>query len=85
MKKYLPTNDLLFKKTFASVGNEAILIGFLQDVLQIEIESIPVKQPYHIDQFKNALNPDELLKTEVDLLATSSSGEVFTEIGRAHV
>lgn len=78
MKKYLPTNDLLFKKTFASVGNEAILIGFLQDVLQIEIESIQVKQPYHIDQFKNALNPDELLKTEVDLLATSSSGEVFT-------
>ncbi|MBG9989108.1 PD-(D/E)XK nuclease family transposase [Aerococcaceae bacterium DSM 111176] len=74
----MPTNDLLFKKTFASAGHEEILIGFLQDVLQVDVESVKVKQPYHIDQFKYALEPGALLKTEVDLLATSASGEIFT-------
>ncbi len=38
--KYLPTNDLLFRKIFASRGNEHILKDFVQCVLGFGIEEV---------------------------------------------
>lgn len=42
MKTYLPTNDLLFKKTFTSSGSEAILQGLVQNLTRKEREMIEI-------------------------------------------
>jgi predicted transposase/invertase (TIGR01784 family) len=51
-KKYLPTNDLLFKKAFASEGNEDILRGFINDILGTDFLEVTVKSPYSISEFE---------------------------------
>jgi hypothetical protein len=46
--RYLPTNNLLFLKCFASPENTDILSGFIKDVLGIAIEDVNPENPYDI-------------------------------------
>ena len=42
-KKLLPSNDKIFKNTFAKKGNEDILIDLLESILEVKIDNIAVK------------------------------------------
>ena len=67
--KVNPKNDLLFKKVFASPKNSHILIGFLQDLLGLEVSDVTIENPYNIDVFRKGFNANEPYHTEVDLVA----------------
>lgn len=43
MKKYMPTNDYIFKKIFGEKGNEYITKDFLKDIIGIEIENLVIE------------------------------------------
>ena len=62
-------NDVLFKKVFATPENSHILIGFLQDILGIIVESVEILSPYQIETYYENMEQGELLYTEVDVLA----------------
>lgn len=64
----LPTNDVVFKKLFASQQNMSILQSFVQDILGFDLHISQIKNPYHIEDFVKP-DSDTLLYTEVDLLA----------------
>ena len=51
MKKISRTNDLAFKKAFASQSNVNTIIGLAKDILNIDIKEISFKQPYSIDSY----------------------------------
>jgi len=51
VKKISRTNDLAFKKAFASQGNVNSIIGLAKDILGIDIKKISFKQPYSIDSY----------------------------------
>lgn len=74
MDAYLPTNDLLFKKTFTSKGHEHILLGFIEDVLGESFERVYTSEPYNI----KAYDFKKLSKTEVDILAETNTGDYVT-------
>ncbi|MDR0843240.1 MAG: Rpn family recombination-promoting nuclease/putative transposase, partial [Acidobacteriota bacterium] len=52
-----PTNDLAFHKVFASVGNEDILQGLIQDFFEIrpELGAITITTPYSIQSYRERL------------------------------
>jgi predicted transposase/invertase (TIGR01784 family) len=50
-EKLKPTNDLMFKKTFASEQNMGIIRGFVKDLYLIEPDDITVANPYDIELF----------------------------------
>lgn len=72
--KLLPTNDLLFKKTFTSPESEPILRGFIQDITGLEIDSVMTEETYSIHNF----DLDQLKETSVDVRARTSAGEAIT-------
>lgn len=74
MEKILPTNDLLFKKTFTSTGHEHILLGFVQDVLGESFTNVSTRETYDIRK----LDINKLGRTEVDILAQNTEGELVT-------
>ncbi|MHA6586645.1 hypothetical protein [Aerococcus mictus] len=49
--RYKPTNDLLFKKTFTSIGNE-LLQALIQDLTGTSFEAVEVTSPYNFERFK---------------------------------
>jgi hypothetical protein len=51
MKKASPTNDLMFKKTFGSIGNEDIVEGLAADFYMVLSGKIIVTNPYSIDAY----------------------------------
>ena len=62
--KIYPTNNLMFKKLFASTEFKHILINFLQDLLGVKLKDITILEPYNIEQFKeiigNVAKPHEV-------------------------
>ena len=78
MQKFLPTNDLLFKKMLTSEDSPHILKAFVKDLLGIEFKSLRAKETYHIDSYKKSYKKTEILRTEVDILATSEDGSQAT-------
>lgn len=78
MKKYLPTNDLLFKKMLTSEDSSHILKAFVRDLLEIEFKELHPKETYHIDSYKKSYEKMDILRTEVDILATAEDGSHST-------
>ncbi|MGM0338823.1 Rpn family recombination-promoting nuclease/putative transposase [Enterococcus sp. AZ007] len=83
MQKYLPTNDLLFRKLLTSEDSLYILKAFVKDLLGIEFQSLMPKETYHIDSYKKKFNEidhvqTEILRTEVDILAIGEDGSHAT-------
>ncbi|MBO0454472.1 Rpn family recombination-promoting nuclease/putative transposase [Candidatus Enterococcus murrayae] len=86
MQKFLPTNDLLFKKFLTSEDSQHILKAFVKDLLGIEFKSLKPKQTYHIDSYienyekqqKEAKKEKKVLYTEVDVLAEADDGSRTT-------
>ena len=78
MKKVLPVNDILFKKVFSSPQYSHILIGFINDVLELDVEDVTIENTYNIESFyDNSENP-EFRFTQVDVLARLQSGSLVT-------
>jgi len=67
----------LFKKVFADQRYAHILIGFIQDVYDIKVESVQIETPYSIDSF-NQLDHEKLAFTEVDVVARLSDNSLVT-------
>jgi predicted transposase/invertase (TIGR01784 family) len=63
----LPTNDLAFKKIFASETNKDILSGLIADFLNIkaDIKDITIKNPYDIKTYKESIPLDENNKIDI--------------------
>jgi len=83
MQKYLPTNDLLFKKMLTSEDSSHILKAFVKDLLDLEFQSLTPKETYHIDSYKKFFKEKEsvqtdILRTEVDILAIGEDGSHTT-------
>lgn len=78
MQKYLPTNDLLFKKMLTSEDSPHILKAFVKDLLGIEFQTLTPKETYHIDSYKKSFEEMDLMRTEVDILATGEDGSHAT-------
>lgn len=79
MPKYLPTNDLLFKKMFTSKDSMHILKAFVRDVLGKDFKRLTPRETYHIDSYKQAFEEQaQLMYTEVDVLAEDEEGRHVT-------
>ena len=78
MQKYLPTNDLLFKKCFTSEDSLHILKAFVKDLLGIEFKQLKPKETYHIDSYKKTFDKLDITRTEVDILAIGEDGSHTT-------
>lgn len=74
----LLTNDLVFKKVFTSKENRHLLKKLIETILNMEFESVVPQETYHIDTYKMSTEHEKLMKTEVDILATTKSGEKVT-------
>lgn len=73
--KVLATNDMLFKKLFASKDSAHILKAFVRDILGKEFKTLKPLETYHIDNYKKAFDENpELMRTEVDILAETEDG-----------
>ena len=77
-KKVLPTNDLLFKKVFSSPQYSHILIGFINDVLGLDVEEVVIENTYNIKSFYNENKEISLRYTQVDVLARLKLGGLVT-------
>ena len=78
MQKYLPTNDLLFKKMLTSEDSSHILKAFVKDLLGLEFQTLTPKETYHIDSYKKSYEKMDIRRTEVDILATGEDGSHAT-------
>ena len=82
MVKIYPTNNLMFKKLFASTEFKHILMNFLQDLLGVKLKDITILEPYNIEQFKEIVEKSKkdksvILFTEVDGICTAEDGTTF--------
>ena len=75
-KKVLSTNDLVFKKVFASPQNSHILIGFINDILGLHVEEVTIIDTYNIRSFYDAKGNPDLRYTQVDVLAKLKDGSL---------
>ena len=81
----LPTNDLNFKRLFASPQNIQISKGFLQDLAEydplgcLKISSLTIETPYNFQDVNQlvAENKYEMLRTEVDYACVDENGVRF--------
>jgi len=58
IKRVLPTNNLAFRKAFATPGNEDVLQGIIRDFFEIrpELEDITIANTYDIKAYREYLN-----------------------------
>lgn len=76
--KVLPTNDLCFKKLFASDQNKDVLKPFIQDIFGIAIQDVSIKNPYSIKAFNKMLKKKGgYYAIEVDTLCTTKDNWNF--------
>jgi conserved hypothetical protein (putative transposase or invertase) len=75
-KKVLTTNDLVFKKVFASPQNSHILIGFINDILDIQVDEVTIMDTYNIRSFYDENGNPDLRYTQVDVLAKLKDGSL---------
>ena len=78
MQKYLPTNDLLFKKLLCSADSGLILKAFVKDMLGKEFKTLTPRETYHIDNYKKTHDTMKMMRTEVDVLAVAEDGSQVT-------
>ena len=77
-KRVLTTDDLVFKKVFASPQNSHILIGFINDVLGLGVTEVHVEDTYNIRTFYEENKKPKLSYTQVDVLARLGNGSLVT-------
>ena len=77
-EKVLTTKDLVFKKVFASPQNNHILIGFINDILDLSVTSVIVENAYNIKAFYDTSEEPKMRYTEVDVLARTKDGSQVT-------
>ena len=77
-RKVLTTQDVIFKKVFASPQNNHILIGFINDILELGVTSVTVENTYNIKAFYDVSKEPEMRYTEVDVLAIIADGSQVT-------
>ena len=81
MKRYKPTNDLLFKKSIGNANHPEIPLGLINDVLGIGATEAHIENPYDITVFRDAVAGNKLLTTEVDVRVRLQDGsQVLVEI-----
>ena len=83
MKRISPTGDLAFKKVFASVGNEDVLAGLINDFFGIVAEEIIIESPYSIQAYKEVINGEEvpvLRHTLKDVSASLKTADFVSEL-----
>ena len=77
-ERVLTTNDLVFKKVFASPQNSHILIGFINDILELGVTEVSVENTYNIRTFYDERKRPYVRYTQVDVLARLSDGRQVT-------
>lgn len=82
MNRLSPTNDLAFKKVFASEENKDILCGLINDFFAVKVEEITITNPYSIDVFKNlkSENINELRYVLRDVSASFKTADFTSEL-----
>jgi len=65
MERYLPTNDLLFKKMLATPGHENIAKNLINDCFgpNLRIRSLEVTDPYSIEAVSRAVSSGQISET----------------------
>jgi predicted transposase/invertase (TIGR01784 family) len=76
MKKISPTNDLIFRKTFASKGNEDILAGLAKDFFSLEPRKITINNPYSIESYYKIVADKKELSARETIKDISASFEM---------
>ena len=76
--RVLTTNDLVFKKVFASQQNSHILIGFINDILSLGVTEVSIEDTYNIKTFYDENEKSHMRYTQVDVLARLSDGRQVT-------
>ena len=77
-KRVLTTEDLVFRKVFASPQNSHILIGFINDVLELDVTEVHVEDTYNIRTFYEESKKPKRGYTQVDVLARLGNGSLVT-------
>jgi len=77
-ERVLTTNDIIFKKVFASPQNSHILIGFINDILELDVTEVNVENTYNIRTFYDESKQPYVRYTQVDVLARLSDGRQVT-------
>ncbi|MDR1439852.1 MAG: PD-(D/E)XK nuclease family transposase [Clostridiales bacterium] len=81
--RILPTNDLMFKKAFASEGSEDITIGLIQDFFGFAPKELVLKMPYSIDSYLELLGKNDiatLRQTIKDVRASLVASDFIAEL-----
>jgi len=78
LERVLTTNDIVFKKVFASPQNSHILTGFINDILELGATDVSVENTYAIDDFREENEAPEIRYTQVDVLARLEDGSQVT-------
>jgi predicted transposase/invertase (TIGR01784 family) len=78
MKKILPTDDLCFKKAFASPQYPEIPAGLITDLLGLSVEGLDIENPYDIHDFAGRQGDDAQALTVVDVRARLSNQKLVT-------
>ena len=77
-ERALTTNDLIFKKVFASPQNSHILTGFINDILELGATDVTIENTYNINTFHRRNENSEIKSTQVDVLARLEDGSQVT-------
>ena len=76
-KIILPTNDLAFRKLFASPQNKDILIGIINDFFGLDIVDVQIANPYNFEEFNKQIDKKGLYVTTVDVVCTVADGTKY--------
>jgi len=77
-RKVITTNDIVFRKIFASPQNSHILIGFINDMLGLDVTEVSVENTYNIKNLYDGDKAPILRYTQVDVLARLRDGRLVT-------
>ena len=75
-KRVLATEDLVFKKVFASPQYSHILAGFINDILGLDVTEVSLEDTYNIQSFYDEKGNADLRYTQVDVLARLRDGSL---------
>ena len=77
-ERVLTTEDLVFRKVFASPQYSHILMGFINDVLDLGVTKVHVEDTYNIRTFYEENKKPKRGYTQVDVLARLGNGSLVT-------
>lgn len=81
MKRYLATNDLIFKRCIGNANYPEITLGFINDILGINAREVVVENPYDIKVFQQENESGKISQTEVDVrVRMSDNSQAIAEI-----